>query len=40
MKLKKEEILIIQKNRDPFLMVDEITNVQPGERIVANILGF
>jgi len=35
MKLKKEEILIIQKNRDPFLMVDEITNVQPGERIVA-----
>ena len=35
MKYNKEEILKIQKNKDPFLMVDEIENVQPGTRIIA-----
>ncbi len=35
MKYNKEEILKIQKNKDPFLMVDEIENVQPGKKIIA-----
>ena len=35
MRLYKEQILKIQKNQDPFLMVDEIEYVQPGTRIIA-----
>ena len=35
MKLNKDDILKIQKNRDPFLMVDEITDVEPGKKITA-----
>ena len=35
MKLNKDQILRIQKNRDPFLMVDEVINVIPGEKIYA-----
>tara|TARA_B110000444_G_C18686752_1_gene522324 strand:- start:55 stop:504 length:450 start_codon:yes stop_codon:yes gene_type:complete len=35
MKLNKKEILAIQKNRDPFLMIDEILDVIPGEKIIA-----
>ena len=35
MKLNKQEILGIQKNRDPFLMIDEILEVIPGKSIIA-----
>ena len=35
MKFNKKQILDIQKNRDPFLMVDEIVDVIPGKSIVA-----
>ena len=35
MKFNKKQILDIQKNRDPFLMVDEIIDVIPGKSIVA-----
>ena len=30
MKLNKKQILEYQKNRDPYLMVDEVENVEPG----------
>lgn len=35
MKLNHDEILKIQKNVDPFLMIDEITEVIPGSKIHA-----
>jgi len=35
MKLNKEQIIKIQKNRDPFLMVDEVIEVLPGKKIHA-----
>jgi len=35
MKLNKQQILDIQINRDPFLMIDEVVDVNPGNFIVA-----
>ena len=33
MKLNRKQIIKIQKNRDPFLLIDYATNVVPGKSI-------